>query len=365
MPSFQFQHISIAGIASAVPTKVVKSTDYSDRFGEEAVRKFVEMTGVQEHREVFEHQTASDLACAAAEKLLQEKQINPEDIGLLVFGSHSGDYRRPGTFSVLHKRLGLSKDCAAFDIGLGCSAFVYCIQTAASMLLCSDARMALVLVGETLSRLTNKADRSTAMLFGDGGSAILLRKTEEDSVIRGKLCTDGTGYRAIIVPAGGFRNLEDTHDPMTWADGGIRTLYDTNMNGTDVFSFTITKVPKTIKEFLTETGQDINEFDCLAFHQANRFIHQQLAKKLKADIEKMPLCLDRFGNTSAPAIPLLLSDLYGNEYGNKTIKVLMCGFGVGLSWGVMSAEMNTGDILPVIETDECFTEGIIHSPEDL
>ena len=270
MPNFQFQHIRIAGIASAVPTKVVKSTDFISSFGEEAVRKFVEMTGVQEHREVSEHQTASDLAFVAAEKLLREKQIDPADIRLLVFGSHSGDYRRPGTFSVLHKRLGLSKDCAAFDVGLGCSAFVYCIQTAASMLSCSDARMALVLVGETLSRLTYKEDRSTAMLFGDGGSAILLQKTEEENAIQGKLCTDGTGYRAIIVPAGGFRNLEDTHDPMTWADGCTRTLYNTNMNGTDVFSFTITKVPKTIKEFLDETKQDINEFDCLAFHQANR-----------------------------------------------------------------------------------------------
>ena len=365
MADFRFNNIRISGLASAVPTKVVKSTDYTDRFGDEAVQKFINMTGVKEHRETFEHQTASDLAFAAAEKLLVEKQIDREEIGILVFGSHSGDYRRPGSFSVLHKRLGLSNKCAAFDVGLGCSAFVYCIQIAASMLSCSDAKKALVLVGETLSQLTYPDDRSTAMLFGDGGSAILLEKTEEDYILQGKVCTDGTGYRAIIVPAGGFRNLEDTKEPMVWVDGSTKTLYNTNMNGTNVFSFTITKVPRTIKEFLDETEQNINEFDCLAFHQANKFIHQQLAKKLKADIQKMPLCLDRYGNTSAPAIPILLSDVYGTDNTNKDLNILMAGFGVGLSWGVMSAHINTADILPVIETDDYFEEGIIHSPRDM
>ena len=365
MPSFSFNNIRIAGIASAVPTKVVKSTDFNDKFGEEAVQKFVDMTGVKEHRESFDHQTASDFGYVAAERLLTEKNIERDSIGILLFGAHSTDYRRPATAGVLHKRLGLSKDCAAFDVGLGCSAFIYCTQVAASMLECSDAKRALIIVGETMTKMIYPEDKSAAMLFGDGGAAILLEKTEEENVLAGKVCTDGSGYRAIIAPAGGFRNLEDSHEPMVWADGSTRTLYNTNMNGTDVFSFTVTKVPKTIKEFLKETEQEVEQFDCLAFHQANQFIHQQLAKKLKADINKMPLCLDRYGNTSAPAIPLLLSDVYGADIENKELNVLMCGFGVGLSWGVMSAKINTADILPVIETDDYFAEGVIHSPEDM
>lgn len=365
MPSFSFKNIRISGIVSAVPTKIVKSTDFNDKFGEEAVQKFVDMTGVKEHRESFDHQTASDFGYVAAEKLLTEKNIDRESIGVLLFGAHSTDYRRPATAGVLHKRLGLSKDCAAFDVGLGCSAFIYCTQVAASMLECSDAKRALIIVGETMTKMIYPEDKSAAMLFGDGGAAVLLEKTEEENVLAGKVCTDGTGYRAIIAPAGGFRNLEDSHEPMVWADGSTRTLYNTNMNGTDVFSFTVTKVPKTIKEFLKETDQDVEQFDCLAFHQANQFIHQQLAKKLKADISKMPLCLDRYGNTSAPAIPLLLSDVYGADAESKELNVLMCGFGVGLSWGVMSAKINTADILPVIETDDYFAEGVIHSPEDM
>lgn len=365
MPSFSFNNIRIAGLASAVPTKIVKSTDYNDKFGEEAVQKFVDMTGVKEHRESFDHQTASDFGYVAAEKLLTEKNIDRESIGVLLFGAHSTDYRRPATAGVLHKRLGLSKDCAAFDVGLGCSAFIYCTQVAASMLECSDAKRALIIVGETMTKMIYPEDKSSAMLFGDGGAAVLLEKTGDKNVLAGKVCTDGSGYRAIIAPAGGFRNLEDSHEPMVWADGSTRTLYNTNMNGTDVFSFTITKVPKTIKEFLKETEQDVKQFDCLAFHQANQFIHQQLAKKLKADINKMPLCLNRYGNTSAPAIPLLLSDVYGVDNTSKELNVLMCGFGVGLSWGVMSAKINTADILPVIETDDYFAEGVIHSPEDM
>ncbi|QFJ56089.1 3-oxoacyl-ACP synthase III family protein [Pseudobutyrivibrio xylanivorans] len=364
MARFKFDNIKISGIASAVPTKIIKSTDYNERFGEDAVQKFVDMTGVKEHRESLLHQTASDFGYAAAEKLLTEKNIDRETIGVLLFGAHSTDYRRPATACVLHKRLGLSRECVAFDVGLGCSAFVYCVQIAASLLECSQEKRALIIVGETMTKMINPEDKSAAMLFGDGGAAVLLEKAE-DSCIEGKLCSDGTGYRAIIAPAGGFRNLEDSHEPMVWADGSTRTLYNTNMNGTDVFSFTVTKVPKTIKEFLSETEQDVTQFDCLAFHQANQFIHQQLAKKLKADINKMPLCLDRYGNTSAPAIPILLSDAYGNDRTGQKLNVLMCGFGVGLSWGVMSAHINTDDILPIIETDELFEEGVIHSPEDM
>ncbi len=365
MSFFSFNNIKISGIASAVPTKVVKSKDFKDKFGAEAVQKFIEMTGVQEHREAVKYQTASDLGFVAAEKLINEKNIDRESIEVLVFGAHSTDYRRPATAWGLHKRLNLNKGCVTFDVGLGCSAFVYCIQIAASLLACSEAKRALIIVGETMTKMIYPEDKSAVMLFGDGGSAVLLEKTEDENYLAGELCTDGTGYRAIIAPAGGFRNMEDSHEPMVWADGSTRTLYNTNMNGTDVFTFTITKVPKTVKEFLRKTDQSIDNFDCLAFHQANRFIHQQFAKKFKVNIQKMPLCLDRYGNTSAPAIPLLLSDTYGNDESGTDLNVLMCGFGVGLSWGVMSARINASDILPVIESDEYFAEGVIHSPEDM
>ncbi len=365
MPYFQFKNIKITAIASAVPKNVIKSTDYNEKFGAEAVQKFVDMTGVKEHRATSEYQTASDLGYAAAEKILTEKNIERNSVGALIFGTLSSDYRRPGTACVLHKRLNLSKECAAYDVGLGCSAFVYCVQTAAALMQCSDIQRALVIVGETMTKMVNPEDRSSAMLFGDGGGAALLEKTDEPCSIHGLLRSDGNGYKAIIAPAGGFRNRFAKEDVMIWPDGNPRTLYNTNMNGTDVFAFTISDVPRSIKQFLKETQTDIDDYDCYAMHQANQFIHKQLAKKLKADIGRMPLCLDRYGNTSAPAIPLVLSDTYGTQTEDRNLKVLMCGFGVGLSWGVLSAEINTLDIYPVIETDEYFKEGIINTPEDM
>lgn len=365
MPFFKFNNIKIAAVSAAVPKTVVKVTDFADSFGAEYVQKFSESTGVKEFRRTSEHQTASDLCFAAAENIIQRKDVAREDIGLLIFVAHSTDYRRPATACVLHKRLALSKDCAAFDINLGCSAFVYGLQTACSMMANSDIEKALVLVGESLTKMVNPLDKSVAMLFGDGGGAVLLEKSESLTEIEGLLQTDGTGYRAIIAPAGGFRNLNASHADMEWPDGNVRNLYNTIMEGENVFAFTISAVPKTIKEFLAKTDTTVDDYDCLAFHQANQFIQKMLCKKLKCDPAKMPLCLDRYGNPSAPAIPMVMCDTYGKVSDDKDIRFLMCGFGVGLSWGVASATVNTRDILPIIETDEVFEEGIINNPEDL
>jgi len=364
MPYFQFDHIKVCGVASAVPTELVKVSDFAEKYGEEYVNKFSASTGIKQFHRTKPHQTASDLCFVAAEKIISEKNIDRKDIGALVFVAHSTDYRRPATACVLHKRLGLDKNCVAFDVSLGCSAFVYGMQVVCSMMANSDIDRALLLVGESLTKMVNPEDKSVNMLFGDGGAAILLDKKESTSPIRGLLKTDGSGYKAIIAPAGGFRNINAPTQDFVWKDGNVRSLYNTNMQGEDVFAFTISQVPRTIKEFLAKTEMDINEYDCLAFHQANKYISQMLCKKLKCSEEKMPLCLDRFGNTSAPAIPLVLCDTYGEDNSGKELNVLTCGFGVGLSWGVCSLILNTNDVYPIIETDEIFEEGIINSPDD-
>ena len=364
MPYFNFKNIRIAGVACAVPTRIVKADDFAGQYGQDAVDRFKESTGITQYRKTSKYQTASDLGYVAAEKILQENSIDRSTIGALVFVAHSTDYRRPATACVLHKRLHLSKDCAAYDIGLGCSAFVYGLQVVCSMMQSSDISRALLVVGESLTKMVYPSDKSVTMLFGDGGASILLEKTDIESNIRGLLKSDGNGYKAIIAPAGGFRNMDAPRDPFTWHDGNVRTLYNTIMSGDDVFGFTISDVPRTVKEFLEKTNTAIENYDCLAFHQANQFISKMLCKKLKVDSSKMPLCLDRYGNTSAPAVPLVICDKYGNDEKSEDINFLMCGFGVGLSWGVCSAVINSSKIYPVIETDEVFEEGIINSPED-
>ncbi len=360
MAFFHFNDIHIAGIASAVPTQRVTVESFAERFGQETVEKFTKMTGVREFRKTLEHQTASDLGFAAAEKLLAEKKVDREELGALVFIAHSVDYRRPATACVLHKRLGLSKDCAAFDIGLGCSATVYGLAVLGSMMANGDISKALLITGESLTKMVNPGDKSVAMLFGDGGSAVLLEK-KEASPLDVLLRTDGGGYKNIIAPAGGYRNMDAPCVDEVWPDGNTRNLYNTYMDGTNVFSFTISEVPAAIRAFLEKTGVGIEEYDCFAFHQANQYISKQLAKKFKIPMEKIPMCLDRYGNTSAPAVTMALCDRYGDSFG-ESIKTMLCCFGVGLSWGVASAVIRTDDILPIVESDAVFEEGIINEP---
>ena len=362
MSYFSFNNVAISGICTAVPKKIRRSKDFISEYGEESIRKYIDMTGIEEVHITEKNQTVSDLGFVAAENLIKSKNINRNDIGLLIFGAHSTDYRRPATACVLHKRLGLSKHCSAFDVSLGCSAFVYTIQIAASMMENSDIQKTVVIVGETVSKLANKNDRSVSMLFGDAGCAILLEKKK--SLMSGSLYTDGSGYKAIIAPAGGFRNLEACQNEFVFPDGIKRNLNNIWMDGTTVFSFTISDVPKAIKEYLEKSETTVESYDYFIMHQANRFIHKQLSKKLKIPEEKMPLSLDRYGNTSAASIPLTLCDAFGKETKNKHIRFLSCGFGVGLSWGVLVSEVDTEDILPIIETDEWFKEGLILSPED-
>lgn len=365
MPLFHFNNIKISAVSAAVPSNEIDITSFYSDFGQEYVNKFSESTGVKTVRHTRPYQTASDLAYAAADNILETKNIDRSDIKALVFVAHSTDYRRPATACVLHKRLNLSKDCAAFDINLGCSAFVYGLQTVCSMMTNSDIDMALLLVGETMSKLANPKDKSVAMLFGDSGAAILLEKTSNKSEIKGLLKTDGSGYQAIIAPGGGARFPDAPVSEFVCKDGSVRSLYNSIMQGEDVFSFTISDVPKAIKEFLSRTSTTIDDYDCLAFHQANQFIHKLLAKKIKADLAKMPLCINKYGNTSAGAIPLLLCDMFGKSAEAKSLKFLFCGFGVGLSWGVASAEISCEDILPVFEDDSVFEEGIITHPNEL
>ncbi len=365
MAYYILPHIKIAAIASAVPTEVVKLEEFSDKFGADYVEKYKEQTGVKQFRKTREHQTASDLAFAAAKNIIDTKGIEIESIGALVFIAHSTDYWRPATACVLHKRLGLKKDCAAFDISLACSAVPYGMYVVGSMMETSDIERALLLVGETPQKITNPDDKSSCMLIGEGGGAFLLEKTNDEGAgISGIGRAFGQGYNAIIMPGGGFRNPNPPTDEYIWKDGNRRSMFNVMMRGEDVFAFTISDIPKTIKEFLAKEGKTVDDYDCLAIHQANKFILQMLCKKLKVGQEKMPLCLDRYGNTSAASIPMVLGDAYGDSEMTKNLNVLMSGFGVGLSWGVCSATINSKDILSIIETNDIFEEGIINTPND-
>ena len=331
-------------------------------FGNEIPDKFTAGTGIKTMYKALPEQTASDLAFAAAENLFSHNPVDRERIGVMIFVTQSPDYRRPSSACVLHKRLGLAMDCASLEVNLGCSGFVYGLQTAMNMMEQSDAEYGLLMIAETASKLVDPMDKSIVMMYGDAGAAILL---ERQAAVRTctLLRTDGNRYRSIILPAGGFRDMNPPRERFKCGDDIERTLYDIYMDGTSVFSFSISDVPKALKDYLKHTDTVVEDYDVFLFHQANQFIIRQLIKKLRLPAEKVPLSLDRYGNTGGISIPLTICDRYGDS-DEGCLRALMSGFGIGLSWGVTSTVLDTTRVYPIVSTTDYYREGRI-TPEML
>lgn len=358
MITSEFNNIKIAGISCALPTRrVVNREEYSERFGGEAVRKSSELTGIYESYVTSEYQTVSDLCYEASVRLLREKNIDPQTIDVLLFCSYNRDYVGPSTAYVLQHRLAMKHDCIVFDIPIGCSGFVYGLHAASSILSSSSARRGLVLVGDSTSKFASPMDKNR-MLFGDAGAAVLVEKSENQPVMRAAFRNDGSRYRAIITPAGADRKFEGaSRERVMQADGNIRSDYDTAMNGMEVFNFAITDAPKLILEFMKYYNYSSGDFDYLLLHQANLFIMKHLAKKVKFPMEKVPVSLDRYGNSSGTTIPVTICDAFAGKE-PRHIRALMSGFGVGLSWGVSTLDFDTADVLPIFHTDAYYKEAV-------
>lgn len=347
-------------MACAVPSQVVPTDSFKTTFGDEEVEKFMKMTGITETRRASTHQTASDLGVAAARHLLSKKGVDPQSIKAVVFGTHSPDYRRPASAFVIQHQLGVSQEAVVFDISLGCSSTVYGIQVVAAMMANSDMDKALLIIGDTATKSTNPKDRASIMLQGEASVALLLEKVPDAAPITALLRSDGAGFSYLIVPGGGYRDLHAPAHEEICQDGNPRSLHNSIMQGMSVFTFTISDVPKAIKDFFQLTTTSVDDYDCFAFHQANLLILKQIAKKIRIPEEKMPISLPRFGNTSGASQILTLCETYGAVEGQE-LKTLLVAFGVGISWGVVGITINTSDIFPIIEDDSVFQEGLFDS----
>lgn len=355
MSVFKSSGIGIAGVACAVPKNSVPVESFTSIFGEEVTSKFTAGTGIKATFKALPEQTASDLAVAAAQELFSHIDIDKSEIGAMFLVTQSPDYRRPSSASIVQLRLGLPIDCTCMEINLGCSGFVYGLQTAMAMMSASDYKFGLLLMGETATKLVDPLDKSIVMMYGDAGAAILLERkdgVETTSLLR----SDGSRYKAIVLPAGGFRDMNPGHERFMCSDGIERSLYDIFMDGTSVFSFSISDVPQAVTDYLKLTETTVADYNAFLFHQANQFIIKQLIRKMKLPKDQVPLSLDRYGNTGGISIPLTLCDAYGDKSGEK-LKALICGFGIGLSWGVANIEVDTDKIYPIIETEDYYKEG--------
>lgn len=350
MKTNTIKNIKISGVSVAMPTGKIPVTHYEETFGKDTVQKFIETTGVESVSRAVPEQTATDLGYEAADNLFKKKNINKEEIGIVLFVSQKPDFRAPSSSYIIHNRLGLDKDCLCLDINLACSGFIVALHTIHTLLENSDAKKALLITADTSHKTLSPHDRTMIMLFGDSGSALLLEKTEEEIEAHFSIKSDGQRFKSIITPSGAYRNRNAPEERVEWSDGILRSDYDTHMKGMDVFGFSISDVPKLFKEFLGELEKTPEDYDYFTLHQANHYILKQISRKIKIPMEKIPISLDRFGNNSSNSVPMVLADHFSDIEPQK-LKLFMSGFGAGLSWACADVVVDSEGILPIIYTD--------------
>lgn len=345
-----FQGIKVSGVAAAVSDQWVPiESCLSENFDttEFNLAKFKKTTGIQGKYLCYEKQTSSDLCVRAAEEIIERKNLDRNKIGVVVYITQTPDYRGPSTACVMQYRLGLSEDCIAFDVNLGCSGFVYGINIISSILLSSDASYGLLLCGDISGQTLERkyVDIKGKFLFGDAGSAVLVEKTTEQvNPIKVYSATDGGGFKNII-SVEGFRR----HEANPQRD---------DMDGIEVFEFAVSKVPEMIKKYMTDLSRTPEDYDHLVLHQANLYMMKQIAKRTGFTSEKMAVSIDKYGNTSSVTIPITIVSEYGDITDSVKKKVLTCGFGIGLSWGVVELVIDTKEVYPIIHTNEWFDDGL-------
>jgi 3-oxoacyl-[acyl-carrier-protein] synthase-3 len=335
MSILHFNNVGITALAACVPKQVIDNYHYDlDIWPEDEVRKVVDKVGVFERRFADEKTCSSDLCYAAAERLFEDNQVDRNEIDLLVFLSQTPDYRMPATSILLQDRLGLPMSTMAFDISLGCSGFISALSIVYAMMQNHGFRKALLLDGETRSKVYSRKDRREAFIFGDAGVAALIERDERFGTSHFSINSDGSRGDLIMIPGGGYRNMssvETLREKVVDEYGNIRTDEQGYMNGADVFNFVIVEVPKDIKRLMAAAGEDIQSMDYYVFHQANAFINNHIAKKLKLATDKIPWTIQKYGNTSSVSVPLtIVSELRDKLQGEK--KIMMNAFGVGMAW---------------------------------
>lgn len=326
----------IAGIVSCLPSRVIDNSFYEEQFGD-GVAEVTKMTGVLRRHRADDNVTTSDLCEAAAARLLDQLGWEPESVDGLIFVTQSPDYRLPATACAVHGRMNLRVGAIAFDVNLGCSGYPYGLWLAMMAVQTGAMKRVLLAVGDTSGKTIDASDRATAMLFGDAGTVTAIEESEDgDSEAVFILGSDGKGADNLIVPNGGFR--------VRTAEGRFegRDLDKLYMDGGEIFTFTLKSVPPLINETIEAAEGDRDDYDAFLLHQANTFMINHIAKKAKLPKEKVPINMDRYGNTSSATIPLLMTTDLADRLAAGKMRLGMFGFGVGYSWA--SASLDVGPL---------------------
>lgn len=344
MANSKFTSAKISGIVTVVPDTIKCIDDEIDNYGgnEKQIQRIKKAIGLNKRHVVDGNLTSLDLCLNASEKLFAGLDFDKSNIDGVIFVTQTPDHYQPSNAAIIHGKLGLSTNAASFDVSLGCSGFVYGLWLSHMMVASGSCKNVLLLAGDTLSRCVNKRDRATAPLFGDAGTATLIQSCNSTHSYF-SLHTDGNGYQHIIQPAGGFRlpaekaNTEDIID----AEGNFHSDLDIQMNGGEVFNFSIKTEPKAITDILTYSASKLDSIDFVFFHQANQYIISNIIRRLKIPKEKAPCdIVSIYGNQSSASIPCSINHTLKGKKMAKSLKVVLSGFGVGLSWASAVIELD-------------------------
>ena len=328
--------VKIVGLAACVPPTVEENLTLPIFTDESEAKKVIASTGIERKRVVKPGTTASDLSFQAINKLLSRLHWSADSVDALIYVCTSRDYIAPITSAILQDRLGFRNDCYCLDLPLGCSGWVYGMSNLCSLLSHGQLKRGLLVCAETNSLNRSPKDKTVRQLFGDAATVTALDYDEEwNHPLQFSFGVDGSGYQAVWTKYGGTRNpvTPEALEEKEVSPGVIRRGIDMVVNGMDVFSFAIKVPPRSLQEFVDHFQIDLQKIDYLFLHQANRFIDDRIRKKLKLPEEKVPFCLQDYGNTNSASIPLTMVACKANELQNGLHDCLGCGFGVGLAWG--------------------------------
>ena len=339
----KLQGAHIAAIHTAVPQQEIRVEDELEYYGGslKKAERAKAMIGTDRRRVAFPGQTASDLCQAAATDLFAAHPEEKQHIDALIFVTQSPDFDQPATACTLQHRLGLPQSCATFDVNQGCAGYVYGLWLAGTMVASGSCGSVLLLVGDAPYRPRDLRNRIMAPIFGDAGSATLIKRDVDAAPLIFSIGTDGAGFAHIIQPGGRarvpfsekFENNRAFFEDIQGADGYPWRLCDTYMDGAAVFNFTLRVIPEHIREFLERSGADAAGIDYFILHQANRQIISEIARKAGLPLEKTPFeTFSRYGNLSSASIPASLCDLFGQSGSTGKRKIMLCGYGIGLTW---------------------------------
>jgi len=348
------KNVSISSISAIVPQKIESNHDYS-LFSKEEKEKFIKSVGIEERRFVSNAQlTTADISIPLVEQALEKAGWLKDEVDALVFVSQMRDYILPCTATILQHKLGLPTSCLSFDIPLGCSGYVYGLYVLSSMLGERGVKKGILIAGDVCSPMLSYEDKSTYPLFGDASSCTLVEYDKQATPMLFNLESDGSGFESIIMRDGGCRHpFSDTSLISKQFGQGIKhNNIQIHLDGYSIFEFSVTKVVDNIRDLLNAANREINSFDSYILHQANLLIIKSIAKIVRADKSKVRLSLLKYGNTSSTSIPLTVVDAAAKGEMSGNDKILISGFGVGLSYASAIIEMKNTLILPILEYED-------------